>query len=119
MTLWLAVLCTSAGCYALKLAGLTVPRRLLDHPRMRRCAELLPIALLAALCAVQATATGRSLTFDGPRLAGLAVAAAALARRAPFIAVLVAAAAVTAGLRVLDPVLGHMLTQALGHSVPR
>jgi branched-subunit amino acid transport protein len=116
MTLWLAILCTSAGCYALKLAGLTVPRRLLDQPRMRRCAELLPIALLAALCAVQATAAGRSLTFDGPRLAGLAVAAAALARRAPFIAVLVAAAAVTAGLRALDPVLGHML---LGHSVPR
>jgi branched chain amino acid efflux pump len=101
MTAWFAVLATSAGCYALKLAGLTVPKRLLDGPRMRRLAELLPIALLAALCAVQAVANGRSLTFDGPRLAGLAAAAAALRMRAPFIVVLVAAAAVTAGLRAL------------------
>lgn len=101
MTLWLAVLATSAGCYALKLAGLTVPRRLLDNPTARRCAELLPVALLAALCAVQAFASGRSLALDGPRLAGLAAAVAALLKRAPFIVVLVAAAAVTAGLRVL------------------
>jgi branched-subunit amino acid transport protein len=115
MTLWLAVLGTSAGCYALKLAGLTMPRRLLDHPTVRRCAELLPIALLAALCAVQAAASGRSLTFDGPRLAGLAVAAAALWRRAPFIVVLVAAAVVTAGLRALDPVLSHQLGHLVGH----
>jgi branched-subunit amino acid transport protein len=109
MMLWLSVLATSAGCYALKLAGLTVPRRLLDRPTVRRCAELLPVALLAALCAVQALADGRSLTLDGPRLAGLAAAVAALLKRAPFIVVLVAAAAVTAGLRALDPALGHLL----------
>jgi branched-subunit amino acid transport protein len=101
MTAWLAVLVVGAGCYALKLAGLTVPKRLLDGPRVRRLAELLPIALLAALCAVQAVANGRSLIFDGPRLAGLAAAVAALRLRAPFIVVLLAAAAVTAGLRAL------------------
>ncbi len=114
MTLWLAVLATSAGCYALKLAGLTVPRRLLDDPRARRCAELLPIALLAALCAVQALANAQSLAIDGPRLAGLAAAVAALRRRAPFIVVLLAAAAVTAGLRALDPLLGPLLGHLLG-----
>ncbi|HKB29227.1 MAG TPA: AzlD domain-containing protein [Streptosporangiaceae bacterium] len=107
MSLWLAVLATSAGCYALKLAGLTVPRRLLDHPKLRRCAELLPVALLAALCAAQALAAGQSLTFDGPRLAGLAAAVAALRGRAPFIVVLAAAAAVTAGLRAAGHLIGH------------
>jgi branched chain amino acid efflux pump len=101
MTAWLAVLATSAGCYALKLAGLTVPNRLLDGRRVRRMAELLPVALLAALCAVQAVANGRSLAFDGPRLAGLAAAVAALRMRAPFIVVLLAAAAVTAVARAV------------------
>ena len=101
MSVWLAVLATSAGCYLLKLTGLTVPRRVLDRPLVRRCAELVPIAVLAALCAVQAFANGRSLVFDGPRLAGLAVAAVALLRRAPLIVVVLIAAAVAAGLRAL------------------
>ena len=51
--IWIAVLATAAGCYALKLTGLTVPRSVLDNPRVRRFAELVPVALLAALTAVQ------------------------------------------------------------------
>jgi len=102
---WLAVLATSAGCYMLKLAGLTIPQRLLDRPQLRRCAELVPIAVLAALCALQALASGRSVTFDGARIAGLLAAAAALLKRAPFIVVLVVAALVAVGLRLLSHVL--------------
>ena len=101
MTIWAAVLATAAGCYALKLAGLAAPRRLLDHPLVQRFADLVPVALLAALIAVQAVASGRSLSFDGARLAGLAAAAVALLARAPFLAVIVVAAAVTAGVRLL------------------
>lgn len=52
--IWVAVLATAAGCYLLKLTGLTVPRSVLDNPRVRRFAELVPVALLAALTAVQA-----------------------------------------------------------------
>jgi branched-subunit amino acid transport protein len=106
MSIWLAVIATSAGCYGLKLAGLTVPRGLLDHPQVRRFADFVPVALLAALCAVQAVAEGQALTLDISRLAGLAAAVAALLKRAPFIVVLVAAAAVTAGLRALAGLLG-------------
>jgi branched chain amino acid efflux pump len=109
VSVWLAVIATSAGCYGLKLAGLTMPRRLLDHPRVRRFADLVPVALLAALCAVQAVAPlspGRALTLDIPRLAGLAAAVAALLKRAPFIVVLMAAAVVTAGLRALAGAVG-------------
>jgi branched-subunit amino acid transport protein len=98
---WAAVLVTAAGCYALKLAGLTVPDRVLAGERVRRFAELVPVALLAALMATQALAHGRAVTADPARLAGLAAALAALTLRAPFLAVVVAAAGTAAALRAL------------------
>ncbi|MER7544163.1 AzlD domain-containing protein [Actinomadura sp.] len=101
MSVWIAVIATALGCYALKLGGLVTPQRVLDDPRVRRFTELVPVALLTALIAVQALADGRSLDFDPARLAGLGAAVAALVLRAPFLAVLVAAAGVTAGLRLL------------------
>lgn len=101
MTLWIAVIATGLGCYVLKLAGLLLPPRVLDRPGMRRFADLLPVALLTALVAVQALANGRTLELDPPRLAGLAAAVIALLLRAPFLAVLAIAAAVTAVVRLL------------------
>ncbi|MEV4676353.1 MULTISPECIES: AzlD domain-containing protein [Actinomadura] len=101
MTVWIAVAATALGCYALKLAGLVAPQRVLDDPRVRRFTDLVPVALLTALIAVQVLADGRSLEFDPARLAGLGAAVAALLLRAPFLVVLVAAAGVAAGLRVL------------------
>jgi branched-subunit amino acid transport protein len=62
--------------------------------------ELLPVALLAALVVVEAVANGRHLDFDGPRLAGVAVGAVAVWRRAPFLVVIVAAGLVAALLRL-------------------
>ncbi|MEU6741298.1 AzlD domain-containing protein [Streptosporangium sandarakinum] len=98
---WWAVVATCAGCYVLKLAGLSAPRRVLDHPRVQRFAALVPVALLAALVAVQTFAQGRSLHFDLPRTAGLGAAVVALLLRAPFLVVLATAAVVTAVLRHL------------------
>ena len=98
---WIAVLVTAGGCYALKLAGLAVPARWLDHPRAQRFAALVPVALLAGLVAVQATARGRSLTADPAVLAGLGAAVVALLLRAPFLVVIVAAAGTAACLRAL------------------
>jgi branched-subunit amino acid transport protein len=98
---WIAVLATAAGCYALKLAGLTVPQRILASPRVRRFAELVPVALLAALSAVQATTNGQAFDLDPARLAGLGAAVVALALRAPFLVVIVAAAATAAALRAV------------------
>lgn len=100
MNLWVLVLATSAGCYALKLAGFLVPARVLDQPRVRRLVELLPVALLAALVVVEAFANGRHLELDGPRLAGVAVAVVAIWRRAPFLLVVVLAGATAALLRL-------------------
>jgi branched-subunit amino acid transport protein len=90
--LWLAVLGASVGCYLLKLAGLSVPPRVLERPLVERVADFIPVALLAALVAVQAFTSGHDVVVDG-RLVGLVVAAAALALRAPFIVVLVLAGA--------------------------
>jgi branched-subunit amino acid transport protein len=96
---WIAVLVTAAGCYALKLAGLTVPQRVLASPRARRFAELVPVALLAALSAMQSATSGHALDFDPARLAGMGAAVAALLLRAPFLVVIIVAAGTAAALR--------------------
>jgi branched-subunit amino acid transport protein len=99
-TLWAVVLAGSLGCYLLKLAGLSVPAAWVERPWVTRMVTFVPAALLAALVAVQAVASGRDLVVDG-RLAGLAVAALALALRAPFVVVLVLAGVTGALVHVL------------------
>ncbi|MEO3871618.1 AzlD domain-containing protein [Nonomuraea sp. B12E4] len=101
MTLWWAIAALCAGCYALKLAGLAAPRKVLDHPAVRRFAELVPVALLAALVAVQMFTERGELVFEPARTAGLAAAVVALLFRAPFLVVLATAAVVTALVRIL------------------
>lgn len=101
MTLWIALIATAAGCYLLKYAGLAAPRRLLDNPWLQRFALAVPIALLAALIAVQALGDGQSLNWDTARMAGVGAALLALVLRAPFLVVVVAAAGTTAALRAL------------------
>ena len=98
--IWAAVLVTSVGCYLLKLAGLSVPERWLASPRVRAVTLLLPVALLAALTVVQVFAYGQHLEIDA-RAAGFAFAIVALVLRAPFIVVVVGAAAVAALLRAV------------------
>ena len=98
--MWPAILAAAGGCYLLKLAGLSMPRRVMESPRVERAAERLPIALLAALIATSTFATGHTLVLDA-RAAGLAAAGAALALRAPFLVIVVAATVTTAALRLV------------------
>jgi len=98
--MWAAIAVTAVGCYLLKVAGLSVPASVLQHPLVHRVADLMPVALLAALVAVQVVATGPELTLDA-RVAGLAAAVVALLLRAPFIVVVLAAALTAAVLRLL------------------
>lgn len=95
---WAAVLAGSVGCYLLKLLGWGVPDRVLDRPVVRRTAALLPVALLAALVAVQTFASGQSLVLDA-RAAALVAAVVALLLRAPFLVVVLVSALVAALLR--------------------
>jgi branched-subunit amino acid transport protein len=98
--MWLVILGTAAGCYVVKLAGLSVPARVLEHPVVERVADLLPVAMLAALIGVQVLADGQELVVDA-RLLGLGAAVVALLLRAPFIVVVAVAAAVAAVARLL------------------
>ena len=98
--MWAAVALASAGCYLTKLAGLSVPARVVEHPVVRRVGVLLPVALLGSLVVIQTFSSGHRLTFDA-RVAGLAAAAVAVRLRAPFLVVVVAAAAVTALVRAM------------------
>lgn len=100
MNVWIAIVVTAVGCYAVKLAGLLVPAGVLERPLVKRLAALLPVALLAALTAQQTFADDRTLMLDA-KAAGLAAAAVALVLRAPFLVVVGAAVVVTAGLRAL------------------
>jgi branched-subunit amino acid transport protein len=100
MNLWWLVLGTVVGCYLLKLAGYLVPARVLDHGPTRRIVELLPVALLAELVVVEAIADGSRYDIDWPRLAGFAVGAIAVWRRAPFLVIVIVAALTAALLRL-------------------
>ena len=97
---WAAVLLTALGCYTLKLAGWSLPAGVLQRDVVQRGARLLPVALLSALVAVQVLGAGRSLVLDA-RAAGLVAAAVALLLRAPFLVVVLAAAATAALVRAL------------------
>ena len=119
MTLWTAMLVASIVCVALKTVGYLVPPKWVEAPRPMRIADLLTVALLAALVAVQTLGAGQEIVVDAripavlvfwvtgigiyivwnlSTLAGaLLVAAGLLLLRAPFL-VVVAAAALTAAL---------------------
>ena len=99
---WLAILGAGVGCYLLKLAGFSLPTRVLQHPLVERVADLIPVALLSALVAVQVFADGSRLTIDA-RAAGLAAAFIALLLRAPFLVVVFVAAATAALVRAVFP----------------
>jgi branched chain amino acid efflux pump len=97
---WIAVAAVGVATIAIKGAG---PVVFADRPLPRPVVAVMPLlapCLLAALVVGQTVADGRSLVVDA-RLAGVAVAAVALALRAPLLVVLAAAAGTAALARVL------------------
>lgn len=100
MTLWQIIIGASIACVAIKMAGYLVPPTLLHKPTPARIADLLTVALLAALIAVQTLAQGREIVLDA-RVPAVIVAAGLFALRVPFILVVIAAALVAAGLRAV------------------
>ena len=100
MSAWNVVLIASAAVLALKLLGYLVPPSFIERPTPARVANLLTVALLAALVTTQTLQHGTGISVDA-RLPALGVAALLLALRAPFIVVVVAAALVASLLRLL------------------
>lgn len=99
MTMWTAVLVASIVCVALKTIGYLIPPKWVQAPRPLRIADLLTVALLAALVAVQTLGAGQSVVVDA-RVPALLAAAGLLLLRAPFLVVVIAAAVVAALLRL-------------------
>ncbi|GGE85097.1 AzlD domain-containing protein [Mycetocola zhadangensis] len=98
MTMWQIILLASIACAAIKLAGYAVPPHWLEKPTAARTADLLTVALLAALIAVQTLGAGQQLVLDA-RVPALVVAAGLYWLRVPFLVVVIAAALVAAALR--------------------
>lgn len=100
MTMWTAILLAAIACVALKLAGYLVPAGWLDRERPARITDLLTVALLGALVAVQTVGSGMAVVIDA-RVPALLVAGVLLWLRASFLVVVAAAAVVAAVLRLL------------------
>ncbi|WP_431808013.1 AzlD domain-containing protein [Microbacterium paraoxydans] len=99
MSLWSAILLAALICLALKAAGYLVPPKVLEAPRPARISDLLTVALLAALVAVQTLGDGQAVTVDA-RVPALLVAGGLLWLRQSFLVVVMAAALVAALLRL-------------------
>jgi branched-subunit amino acid transport protein len=98
--MWVALLVATAIAFGLKLVGYLVPADLLAEPHVKRVTAALPVALLAALVAIQTfTGAGGAWTLDA-RVAAVGVAVVALILRAPFIVVVVLGATTAALLRL-------------------
>ena len=78
ITVWATVLVASLGCYGLKLAGVSLPQSVLNHPRVQRIAGLLPVAMLTALVVTDLFDANGRYTADWPMLAGIGGGAIAL-----------------------------------------
>ena len=89
----------AAGTYGFRLSGWVLRARVAFPPRVSRLLEAGAVVLLAALVAVTGLTAGHG--FGGyARLAGVLVAGVLAWRKAPFIVIVVSAAAVTALLRL-------------------
>lgn len=98
--LWSIVIAASLVVWGLKVAGYLLPQRIAEGALLSRVAALVTVALLASLVISQTFGDDGGISVDA-RLPALVVAGALLWLRAPFIAVIIAAAAVAALLRAL------------------
>jgi branched chain amino acid efflux pump len=90
----------AAGTYVIRFAGPALRTRMSLPPRATKLLEAAAVILLAALVAVTALTDGHAFSgFDRP--AGVLVGGVLAWRRAPFLVVVIAAAATTALLRLL------------------
>jgi hypothetical protein len=87
------------ACLAWKALGYSVPTSWLEAPRPARITDLLTVALLAALVAVQTLGAGQAVIVDA-RVPAVLVAAVLLWMRQSFIVVVFAAALTAALLRL-------------------
>jgi branched-subunit amino acid transport protein len=99
---WATVIAASLGCYALKLAGVSLPASVLRHPRVQRIAGLLPVAMLSALVVTDLFDAGGRYTADWRTVAGVGAGAVALRLGRSLVVVFLIAIVTTAILRLIS-----------------
>ncbi|MTD45333.1 DNA-binding protein [Conexibacter sp. W3-3-2] len=97
---WTALLLLAAAAWAMKAAGPLVLGGRTLRPDVEAALGLVPVALLGALILVQTVDGGERLVLDA-RVPALGVAALLVWRRAPFLVVVLVAAATAATLRAI------------------
>ena len=90
----------AVGTYAFRVAGPLLGARLAPGPRAQQLVDTATVVLLSALVATSALVAGHGWA-GVARPAGVLVAGVLAWRKAPFVVVVIAAAAVAAGLRLL------------------
>ena len=100
MTLWLTATIASVLSFAVKYTGYLIPQSMLEKPTFTRVTNLLTVAMLAALVAVQALGSGQAIALDA-RIPAVILAAILFSFRVPFIVVVAVAGIVAVVLRNL------------------
>ncbi|ANW62239.1 hypothetical protein MMUR_05260 [Mycolicibacterium murale] len=99
MNVWTVVVLASLACVAAKAIGYVMPEKVVESGPVRRSADLVPAALLAGLIST-GIATDQGHLDIGPPAAGLLTAAVLFYFKVPFLPTVIAAALVTAVLRM-------------------
>jgi branched-subunit amino acid transport protein len=99
MSLWSAILVSSALVYSWKLFGYLVPEKCVSNPKIKELAALLTVALLAALVGIQTFVSGEGLSIDA-RVPALVAAGILFYLRVPFVVVVIVAAAIASLIRL-------------------
>lgn len=100
MNLTLPLIILVIGTYGLRIAGPALRSRVTISPRIDRLVDTAVAVVFVALIATSALYVGRDFAgFACP--AGVAVAGILAWRKAPFVVIVLAAAATTAGLRLV------------------
>jgi hypothetical protein len=98
MTLWGTLVVASLLSFGIKFSGYLVPQSLFERPTFTRITNLLTVAMLAALVAVQTLAVGQSIEIDA-RVPAVIVASIMFSLRVPFIIVVIVAGLIAVALR--------------------
>lgn len=98
---WVAMLVLGAGVYGQRLLGMVAIDTTRMPARWQAVVERIPLAIIAAVVALQTGTAAGSLELDA-RIVGVAAAGVCAWRRLPLVVIVVVAAGVTAGLRAVS-----------------
>ncbi len=97
---WVAMLVLGAGVYGQRLVGMAALDTARLPSRWQAVVERVPLAIIAAVVALQTATSGGSLELDA-RVVGVAAAGVCAWRRLPLVVIVVVAAGATAALRAV------------------